>query len=379
MSAIRLARAVTGRDRVLKFDGCYHGHSDGLLVGAGSGVATLGIPGSPGVPKAMTELTVQAPFNDLEAVRQAFDRWGRRHRVRDRRAGGGQHGLHPARGRASSRDCAPLCDEHGALLDLRRGHDGIPRGSRRRPATLRSDAGPHVPGQGGGRRPAGGRLRRARRADGPHRARGRRLSGGHALRESAGRGRGTRDPPAARRRRASTRPSTARTAQLATGLAEIAAGRRRALRDVGSRRHVRLLLPPGPGHELSRTRGSPTTAASGGSSRRCSSRGCTWRPRASRRASSLCPPAGGRGPYPRSCRDRHAPSRTHRLRARARPLPRRGRPGSRRRMGRLAPRWEPGRLPTATRPRTGASVRGCPSARGCRGRRRRAPSPPPGP
>ncbi len=76
MSAIRLARAVTGRDRILKFDGCYHGHSDGLLVAAGSGVATLGIPGSPGVPRQMTELTVQAPFNDLEAVAVAFKRWG---------------------------------------------------------------------------------------------------------------------------------------------------------------------------------------------------------------------------------------------------------------------------------------------------------------
>jgi glutamate-1-semialdehyde 2,1-aminomutase len=76
MSALRLARGVTGRKRILKFDGCYHGHSDGLLVGAGSGVATLGIPGSPGVPKAMTDLTIVAPFNDLEATRKAFARWG---------------------------------------------------------------------------------------------------------------------------------------------------------------------------------------------------------------------------------------------------------------------------------------------------------------
>jgi len=76
MSAIRLARGVTGRSRVLKFEGCYHGHSDGLLVGAGSGVATLGIPGSPGVPPAMTELTIQAPYNDSEAVDDAFRRWG---------------------------------------------------------------------------------------------------------------------------------------------------------------------------------------------------------------------------------------------------------------------------------------------------------------
>ncbi|MCG6895441.1 MAG: glutamate-1-semialdehyde 2,1-aminomutase [Desulfobacteraceae bacterium] len=68
MSAIRLARAFTGRDAVVKFDGCYHGHSDALLVEAGSGVATLGIPGSPGVPKAFVEHTVSLPFNDLDSV-----------------------------------------------------------------------------------------------------------------------------------------------------------------------------------------------------------------------------------------------------------------------------------------------------------------------
>jgi glutamate-1-semialdehyde 2,1-aminomutase len=76
MSALRLARAATGRDRILKFEGCYHGHVDALLLGAGSGVATLGIPGSPGVPSCNAELTIQAPYNDLGAVRQAFDRWG---------------------------------------------------------------------------------------------------------------------------------------------------------------------------------------------------------------------------------------------------------------------------------------------------------------
>jgi len=76
MSALRLARAATGRPRILKFDGCYHGHADALLVGAGSGVATFGIPGSPGVPAAFTDLTIQAPYNDLAAVHDAFARWG---------------------------------------------------------------------------------------------------------------------------------------------------------------------------------------------------------------------------------------------------------------------------------------------------------------
>ncbi len=76
MSAIRLARAVTGRDKLVKFDGCYHGHADSLLVSAGSGVATLGIPGSPGVPADLAEKTLSLPYNDPGAVRDAFERYG---------------------------------------------------------------------------------------------------------------------------------------------------------------------------------------------------------------------------------------------------------------------------------------------------------------
>ena len=68
MSAIRLARAFTGRDAIVKFDGCYHGHADALLVEAGSGVATLGIPGSPGVPQSFVAQTISLPYNDIEAV-----------------------------------------------------------------------------------------------------------------------------------------------------------------------------------------------------------------------------------------------------------------------------------------------------------------------
>jgi glutamate-1-semialdehyde 2,1-aminomutase len=72
MSAIRLARAFTGRKYVIKFEGCYHGHSDGLLVKAGSGVATFGIPGSAGVPEEIAHLTLALPFNDIAAVEAAF-------------------------------------------------------------------------------------------------------------------------------------------------------------------------------------------------------------------------------------------------------------------------------------------------------------------
>lgn len=72
LSALRVARGATGRDKILKFDGCYHGHSDSLLVKAGSGVATLCLPDSPGVPRALAELTLTAPYNDVAALDQVF-------------------------------------------------------------------------------------------------------------------------------------------------------------------------------------------------------------------------------------------------------------------------------------------------------------------
>ncbi len=76
MSALRLARAFTGRDKVLKFEGCYHGHSDGLLAKAGSGIATLGLPDSAGVPASFTAETLLAPFNDRDAVEGVFAQHG---------------------------------------------------------------------------------------------------------------------------------------------------------------------------------------------------------------------------------------------------------------------------------------------------------------
>src|ERR1700678_4276802 len=75
MSAIRLARAYTKRKYIVKFEGCYHGHSDALLVKAGSGVATLGIPGSAGVPEEFTQFTLALPFNNIDALEHAFKKF----------------------------------------------------------------------------------------------------------------------------------------------------------------------------------------------------------------------------------------------------------------------------------------------------------------
>src|SRR5579885_3592312 len=76
LSALRLERAATGRDKILKFEGCYHGHADSLLVKAGSGVATFGLPDSPGVPRALAELTITAPYNDSAYLEEVFRKHG---------------------------------------------------------------------------------------------------------------------------------------------------------------------------------------------------------------------------------------------------------------------------------------------------------------
>lgn len=132
MTALRLARGVTGRDRFVKFEGCYHGHSDAFLVAAGSGAASHGHPSSPGVPAALAELTLLAPFNDLAAVEAHF-------------------AAHPAgiaavivEPIAGNMGCVPpvvgfldglraLCDRHGALLifdEVMTGFRVHPRGAQ---------------------------------------------------------------------------------------------------------------------------------------------------------------------------------------------------------------------------------------------------------
>jgi len=115
MSAVRLARAATGRDLIVKFDGCYHGHADGFLVKAGSGVATLGLPDSPGVPSASASLTLTAPFNDAPAVADLFRKHAKRIAAVIVEPYVGNAGFI-----APSADFHPalraLCDDHGALL-----------------------------------------------------------------------------------------------------------------------------------------------------------------------------------------------------------------------------------------------------------------------
>jgi glutamate-1-semialdehyde 2,1-aminomutase len=117
MSAIRLARGFTGRNFVIKFEGCYHGHADALLVKAGSGVATLGIPGSAGVPEETAMHTLALPYNDLGAVEAAFAAWpGEIACVIVEPVVGNAGTIAPRAGYLAG--LRRLCTEHGALLIL---------------------------------------------------------------------------------------------------------------------------------------------------------------------------------------------------------------------------------------------------------------------
>jgi glutamate-1-semialdehyde 2,1-aminomutase len=115
MAAIRVARGFTSRETIVKFEGCYHGHGDAFLVKAGSGALTFGVPTSPGVPKALADLTLTLPYNDLDAARELFDNVG------DRIAGliiepiaGNMNCILPREGYLAG--LRELCTKHGALL-----------------------------------------------------------------------------------------------------------------------------------------------------------------------------------------------------------------------------------------------------------------------
>jgi len=115
MSAIRLARGFTGRDHIVKFDGCYHGHVDALLVNAGSGALTLGVPNSPGIPASLAEHTLTLAFNDIESVRETFAKMGDEiAAIIVEPVAGNMNCIPPVPGFLEA--LREVCDEHGTVL-----------------------------------------------------------------------------------------------------------------------------------------------------------------------------------------------------------------------------------------------------------------------
>ncbi len=115
MSAIRLARGFTGRDAIVKFEGCYHGHSDSLLIKAGSGALTMGVPSSPGVPACLAEHTITLAYNDLDQVRDTFSKMGDKIAcIIVEPVAGNMNCIPPAEGFLQG--LRQVCDEHGTVL-----------------------------------------------------------------------------------------------------------------------------------------------------------------------------------------------------------------------------------------------------------------------
>ncbi|MBB5320782.1 glutamate-1-semialdehyde 2,1-aminomutase [Marinobacter oulmenensis] len=115
MSAIRLARGYTGRDKIVKFEGCYHGHVDSLLVKAGSGALTLGVPNSPGIPASLAEHTLTLTYNDIDGVRKTFEEIGDQvAAIIVEPVAGNMNCIPPAPGFLES--LREVCDEHGTVL-----------------------------------------------------------------------------------------------------------------------------------------------------------------------------------------------------------------------------------------------------------------------
>ncbi|SHF68663.1 glutamate-1-semialdehyde 2,1-aminomutase [Microbulbifer donghaiensis] len=115
MSAIRLARGYTGRDKIVKFEGCYHGHSDSLLVKAGSGALTMGVPSSPGVPASLADHTITLNYNDADGVRKCFDEIGDQIAcIIVEPVAGNMNCIPPLPGFLET--LREVCDQHGALL-----------------------------------------------------------------------------------------------------------------------------------------------------------------------------------------------------------------------------------------------------------------------
>ncbi len=198
MSAIRLARAYTKRKYIVKFEGCYHGHADALLVKAGSGVATLGIPGSAGVPEEFTQFTLALPFNNLSVVEHAFQKY--KHQI-------ACVIVEPVVGNMG---CVPAADDYlvGLRLLTEREHsvlifDEVMTGFRvaygGSAGTVQHSSRPDDDGEDYRRRIAGGCVRRAQRDYGSGGAAGADVPGGDIVGESAGDGCGMRDVEAVAR------------------------------------------------------------------------------------------------------------------------------------------------------------------------------------
>ena len=274
MSALRLARGFTRRDRVITFAGCYHGHADPFLARAGSGLATLGIASSPGVPSGVVADTIVCEYNDVDGVASAVERYGE---------GLAAIFVEPVAGNMGCVPPAPgflealrlLCDAVRRAARLRRGDHRLPRRARRRAGALRRHARPDGAREDRRRRPAARRVRRPRRRDGAARAVRRRLPGRHAERE-----------PARDRRRRLGAAAAARSRGLRRARATRGAARRR-LAPFGRVQRVGAMLTLFAGRDepVERFERARHRGATPSSSAACSSAASTSR-RASTSASS---------------------------------------------------------------------------------------------